>query len=161
MSQMIVSRVDRDRVGKDHRDEVARAARAASPNARRRGGGRSSGSGKPLSEQPGNSFRYLYQRLSEKEFQQLCSALIRIAYPDARCFPVGMSDGGRDISGSEGKSAVIFQVKWTSKALQNPVTWLKSAVEAERANIERLIREEGATEYRLMTCVAGTSTPKP
>ena len=71
MSQMTVSRVDRDRVGKDHRDEVARAARAASPNARRRGGGRSSGPGKPLSEQPGNSFRYLYQRLSEKEFQQL------------------------------------------------------------------------------------------
>lgn len=71
-----------------------------------------------------------------------------------------MSDGGRDISGSEGELAVIFQVKWTSKALQNPVTWLRSAVEAERANIERLIREEGATEYRLMTCVAGTSTPK-
>lgn len=157
---MTDSRPNRGRVRRDPRAEIARAARAASPNGRGRGDTQGSGSGKPLSEQAGNSFRYLYQRLSEKEFQQLCSALIRIAHPDARCFPVGMSDGGRDISGSEGELAVIFQVKWSSKALQNPVTWLKSSVEAERPNIERLIREEGATEYRLMTCVAGTSTPK-
>ncbi|OMC33851.1 hypothetical protein A5740_11190 [Mycobacterium sp. GA-1841] len=71
-----------------------------------------------------------------------------------------MSDGGRDITGSDGEHTLVFQVKWTSKALQNPVTWLKGAVEAERKNIERLVREEGATEYRLMTSVAGTSTPK-
>ena len=71
-----------------------------------------------------------------------------------------MSDGGREITHSDGAHTIVFQVKWTSKALQNPVAWLTSAIEGERANIERLVQEEGATEYRLMTSVAGTSTPR-
>lgn len=110
---------------------------------------------KPASEQPGNSFRYLYQKLSEKEFQQLCSALIRLNYPNARCFPVGMSDGGRDITDPE--QSLVYQVKWTSKVEQDPVSWLKKAIEGERQNIERLVKEEGVTQYRLMTSVAATS----
>ena len=69
-----------------------------------------------------------------------------------------MSDGGRDIT--DGGQALVYQVKWTSKVEQDPVSWLKDAVEGERANIERLVREKGATKYRLMTSVAGTSFPK-
>ena len=115
--------------------------------------------GKPTSEQPGNSFPYLYERLSEKEFQQLCGALIRDAcLPRCSVLPGGMSDGGRDIT--DGGQALVYQVKWTSKVEQDPVSWLKNAVEGERANIERLVREKGATKYRLMTSVAGTSIPK-
>lgn len=113
----------------------------------------------PASEQPGNSFRYLYQKLSEKEFQQLCGALLRQAHPNLRCYPVGMSDGGRDAVERTGDGALVYQVKWTSKTERDPVAWLKKAVEGERVNIERLVREEGATQYRLMTSVAGTSGP--
>ncbi len=51
---------------------------------------------KSASEQPGNSFKYLYWRLSEKEFQQLCAALLRHKYDAVRCFPVGMADEGID-----------------------------------------------------------------
>jgi hypothetical protein len=123
---------------------------------------RSSGSrrNKPASEQPGNSWRYLYQRLSEKEFQQLCGALLRLSHPDVRCFPVGMSDGGRDVVDRGGDRALIYQVKWSSKTEGDPVGWLRAAVKGERANIERLVRDEGATKYVLMTSVAGTSIPE-
>jgi hypothetical protein len=112
------------------------------------------------SEQSGNSWRYLYQRLSEKEFQQLCGALLRLNNPGIRCYPVGMRDGGKDIEAQPGAPTTIYQVKWTSKVERDPVTWLKRAIEGERTNIERLIAEEGATNYILMTSVAGTSVPK-
>jgi hypothetical protein len=122
---------------------------------------RASGRVVPASEQPGNSWKYLYQRLSEKQFQQLCSALLRHDSPDVRCFPVGMSDGGKDIEVPSGDgTTVIYQVKWTSKVEQDPVAWFKDAVQGERENIERLVREEKATKYVLMTSVAGTSIPK-
>lgn len=115
---------------------------------------------KPASEQPGNSWRYLYQRLSEKEFQQLCGALLRLANPGVRCYPVGMSDGGKDAAVAGDGGAVIYQVKWTSKTERDPVAWLKHAVDGEWSNIERLVAEENATTYYLMTSVAGTSVPK-
>jgi hypothetical protein len=72
-----------------------------------------------------------------------------------------MSDGGKDIEVPSGDgTTVIYQVKWTSKVEQDPVAWLKDAIEGERENIERLVREERATKYVLMTSVAATSIPK-
>ncbi|KRE66723.1 hypothetical protein ASG92_15520 [Arthrobacter sp. Soil736] len=112
---------------------------------------------KDLSQQPGNSWRYLYERLTEKRFQQLCSALLSIHYPKVQCFPVGQSDGGRDGVAGKGQDRIIFQVKWSSKRVQDPVSWLTKAIEGEKENIERLV-QEGASEYILMTCVAGTSS---
>lgn len=115
----------------------------------------------PLSTQPGHSWKYLYERLNEKRFQQLCGALLRHEDPTVRLYPVGMSDGGRDATtrGAGGApGGLIYQVKWTKDRIQSPVPWLKKAVEGEAANIERLVAE-GATRYVLMTCVAGTSTP--
>ena len=115
----------------------------------------------PLSTQPGHSWRYLYERLTEKRFQQLCGALLRHDDPTVRLYPVGMGDGGRDVTarGTDGTSGgLIYQVKWTKDRIQNPVAWLKKAVEGEAENIERLVAQ-GATRYVLMTCVAGTSTP--
>lgn len=119
------------------------------------------GEGKPLSTQPGHSWKYLYERLNEKRFQQLCGALLRHEDAAVRLYPVGMSDGGRDATAGGASGALggtIYQVKWTKNRIQSPVAWLKAAVEGEAENIERLVAN-GATRYVLMTCVAGTSAP--
>jgi hypothetical protein len=110
-----------------------------------------------VSQQAG---RYNYERLGEKPFQQLCNALLAQSFPEVQCFPVGHSDGGRDaVLDVDGKAAVIFQVKWTSTPLKDPVGWLAQAVRGEAANIKRLV-SEGAEKYYLMTSVAGTAVPR-
>ncbi|MFE5923061.1 hypothetical protein [Streptomyces sp. NPDC056468] len=101
---------------------------------------------------------YLYERLTEKHFQRLCAALLAHVHPDARCYPVGYSDGGRDMTRTDGTEAVVYQVKWTSKAAQNPVSWLSAAVKEKADNIRRLVKG-GATRYVLITSVAGTGVP--
>ena len=120
-------------------------------------GQRVSRASKPATEQPGNSFRYLYWRLSKEEFQQLCSSLLRLKYGNVRCFPVGMADEGIDAIAD---GSVIFQDKWSSKLLQDPAAWLAEAIEGERAKIIRLVREKRISRYILMTSVAGTTTGK-
>ncbi|MER5852953.1 hypothetical protein ABT126_39830 [Streptomyces sp. NPDC002012] len=62
--------------------------------------------------------RYLYERLGEKTFQQLCNALLAHVLSDTRCYPVGHSDGGRDATRRDGAQLIIYQVKWTSKGSQ-------------------------------------------
>lgn len=54
--------------------------------------------------------------------------------------------------------SVIFQVKWTSKFLQNPETWLDKAIAGERDKIRRLVCQKRISRYVLMTSVAGTTT---
>jgi len=127
-------------------------ATTAPPPQRPRNGQRTP---KFATEQPGNSFRYLYWRLSEKAFQQLCGALLRNKYNDVQCFPVGMADQGIDAI-SDGD--VIYQVKWSSKVQQDAANWLTKAIDGEREKIERLVRERRASRYVLMTSVAGTTT---
>ncbi|MYS80021.1 NACHT domain-containing protein [Embleya scabrispora] len=107
----------------------------------------------------GQSWRYLYERLGEKPFQQLCNALLAQAFPNVRCYPVGHSDGGRDAVDPGGDRKVIYQVKWSARAEKNPAGWLEATVKAEAANIRRLVAE-GADEYYLITSVAGTAVPK-
>jgi hypothetical protein len=111
------------------------------------------------SEQPGNSFRYLYWRLSKEQFQQLCSSLLRLKYDkvSVRCFPVGMADEGIDAIAD---GSVIFQDKWSSKLLQDPAAWLEEAIRGERPKIVRLVRDKRISRYILMTSVAGTTTGK-
>jgi hypothetical protein len=110
---------------------------------------------KPATEQPGNSFKYLYWRLSAADFQQLCGALLKMKFDAAQCLPVGMSDEGIDaiVQGS-----IVYQVKWSSKLQQNPDAWLKGALEGERAKISRLVEQNRISRYVLMTSVAGTTT---
>ncbi|MFJ5233156.1 NACHT domain-containing protein [Kitasatospora sp. NPDC088391] len=104
--------------------------------------------------------RYHYERLMEKPFQQLCNALLAQSFPDIQCFPVGHRDGGRDaVLPVEGRQAVIFQVKWTSKPSKDPVAWLTQTVKDEADNIQRLVAQ-GAKEYFLLTSLAGTAVPK-
>ncbi|MFJ7146618.1 NACHT domain-containing protein [Streptomyces sp. NPDC100445] len=103
--------------------------------------------------------RYLYERLGEKTFQRLCNAVLAHTFSDTRCYPVGHSDGGRDATRQDAGRLVIYQVKWTSKPQQNPVTWLKAAINGEADNIRRLVKE-GAKAYYLLTSVAGTAVPQ-
>ncbi|MFB7477073.1 NACHT domain-containing protein [Kitasatospora sp. NPDC056184] len=110
-----------------------------------------------MSEQAG---RYNYERLGEKPFQQLCNALLAHCFPDMRCYPVGHSDGGRDgVLPRDGKPATIFQVKWTSKPLKDPVAWLTRTIKEERASIERLV-SGGARQYYVLTSLEGTAVPR-
>jgi hypothetical protein len=108
-------------------------------------------------EQPGNSFKYLYWRLSEKEFQQLCGALLKHKYDPVRCFPTGMADEGIDAISDE---SIVYQVKWSAKLLQDPATWLAKALDGERDKIRRLVEQRRITRYILMTSVAGTTAPR-
>jgi hypothetical protein len=105
-----------------------------------------------------SSWNYLYERLGEKRFQQLCSALLKRQFPDVTCYPVGQRDGGRDIARRSSDGFIIYQVKWTNDRLQSPVSWLNKAITGEADNIKRLVTE-GAGEYLLMTSVSGTSVP--
>lgn len=110
---------------------------------------------KGATEQPGNSFKYLYWRLSKEAFQQMCGALLRRKFDPVQCYPVGMADGGID---AVSNGSIVYQVKWTSKFEQNPTQWLKDVIDGERENILTLVREKNISRYILMTSVAGTTT---
>lgn len=106
---------------------------------------------------PDDEYRYLYERLSSGEFQQLVSALLAHQYPDFRAFPVGQADGGRDgiLKIDSPEKVIVFQDKWTKRE-KDPVTWLKQAVEGEKENIQALAAA-GVTTYKLVTNLPGTS----
>lgn len=112
-----------------------------------------------MGSQPGSSSRYLYERLGDKRFQDLCGALLARVFPDVQCYPVGQRDGGRDAVVKTAAGGHVYQVKWTNTPIRNPVSWLDAAIKGEANNIKRLVRE-GATRYYLLTSVAGTSDPK-
>jgi len=52
-----------------------------------------------VSEQADVCVQYFYERLGHKRFQQLCAALLKLSHPNATCYPVGHSDGGREVGG--------------------------------------------------------------
>lgn len=104
----------------------------------------------------GGSWRYLYERLGEKRFQQMCGALLAHLFPDVTCYPVGQKDGGRDAVRPSRGRRYVYQVKWANTRLRDPVAWLDKAIRDEAANIRRLV-SEGAEAYILLTCVAGTA----
>jgi hypothetical protein len=68
-----------------------------------------------------------------------------------------MADEGIDGISDE---SVIYQVKWSSKLLQNPDKWLKEALEGEREKIRRLVEQKRISRYVLLTSVAGTTTAR-
>lgn len=104
--------------------------------------------------------RYLYERLGDKRFQELCNALLAAEFTggEVRCFPVGQADGGRDAVRRHNGRTIVYQAKWTKKPIQSPVGWLEGAIKGEAENIKRLVTD-GADEYILITSLAGTSTP--
>lgn len=99
---------------------------------------------------------YWYENLGEDDFQHLCAALVAAKYDNVTVYPVGQSDGGRDIKRKTTDGDLIYQVKWSKNAITNPVSWLTSAIKKETDKIKRLVAR-GATRYILITSVAGTS----
>ena len=61
-------------------------------------------------------------------------------------FPVGHTDGGRDILQKHNGKSVVYQVKWTAKPEQDAGGWLNNAIKEEKS-IRRLV-EEGAKQKR-------------
>lgn len=105
------------------------------------------------------SWKYLYERLGDKRFQQLCGALVLDRFPDVSVFPVGEKDGGRDVVSGSGENRTIVQVKFSGDRRKKTATWMKQQINGEAANIERLVKE-GCTRYILMTNVEGGANPR-
>lgn len=104
------------------------------------------------------SWKYLYERLGDKRFQQLCGALVLDRLPDVSVFPVGEKDGGRDMVSGTGENRTILQVKFSGDRRKKTATWMKQQINGEAANIHRLVNE-GCTRYILMTNVEGGAAP--
>jgi hypothetical protein len=104
------------------------------------------------------SWKYLYERLGDKRFQQLCGALVLERFPDVSVFPVGEKDGGRDMVSGTGENRTILQVKFSGDRRKKTATWMKQQINGEATNIKRLV-DEGCTRYILMTNVEGSAAP--
>lgn len=104
------------------------------------------------------SWKYLYERLGDKRFQQLCGALVLDRFVDVSVFPVGEKDGGRDMVSGTGENRTILQVKFSGDRRKKTATWMKQQINGEAENIERLVKE-GCTRYVLMTNVEGGAAP--
>ncbi len=108
---------------------------------------------------------YDFETLNPESFQEFCQALIVREYPNAQCLPVGQRDGGRDalvyfVGGSGTEKFIVFQVKYVRKPMAKTDThkWLTEILEEEVPKIKKLI-PKGASQYILLTNVAGTSYP--
>jgi hypothetical protein len=101
---------------------------------------------------------FLYEQLTDKNFQQLCQAVLAKVHPGTIAFPVGQADGGRDSASP--LEDVIFQVKHTTKpdSVKDPIQWLLSTVDSEAENIESLYHG-GARKYYLISNLRGSAAP--
>ncbi|WP_207891569.1 NACHT domain-containing protein [Nocardioides jejuensis] len=104
------------------------------------------------------SWKYLYERLGDKRFQQLCGALVLDRFDDVSVFPVGEKDGGRDMVSGTGENRTVLQVKFSGDRSKKTAGWMKQQINGEADNIERLVKE-GCTRYILMTNVEGGAAP--
>ena len=105
---------------------------------------------------------YHLEELGPERFQMLCQAVLLTVKPYVQCLPVGQPDGGRDafirgVNEGDVSDSIIFQVKYVRSPLDKDARDLiKQVVASERDKVAELI-SRGATEYHLMTNVAGTS----
>jgi len=105
---------------------------------------------------------YPLENLGPERFQHFCQALLVTEFPRLQCFPVGQPDGGRDAVSyrvtDESGRFLVFQVKYARKPLteRDAHNWLLETIAGELPKITEL-RLRGATEYILLTNVAGTS----
>lgn len=99
-----------------------------------------------------------YEVLDEKRFQKLSQALIVAQFPNAQCFPVGQSDGGRDaITESDPNALIVFQVKFSkSPSSKTEREAIDAVIKSEKEKVENLILR-GATQYIFVTNVEGTA----
>lgn len=105
---------------------------------------------------PDSEQKYLFQRLTSGDFQQLVSALLANQYQQFQAMPLGQADGGRDgaIEADPAKR-LVFQVKWAKRLEKDPVAWLKTAIDGEAKNLRRL-GDEGLRNYVIVTNAPST-----
>lgn len=101
---------------------------------------------------------YNFERLGDRAFQMLCQSLVAKEFAGVQCMPLGMPDGGRDITAAG--ASVVFQVKFSDSArsVADPVSWLKQTIKADLEHLPALHRA-GATQYVVITNVRGTPHP--
>ncbi len=107
---------------------------------------------------------YQLENLGPERFQEVCQSLLARAFPRTQCFPVAQRDGGRDaISYVQDSSGdfLVYQVKYVRRpeALESPHEWLIKVVREEAPKLRELV-PKGASQYVLLTNVAGTAYPE-
>ena len=115
---------------------------------------------KSYSRRDSRMTRYHYETLGDDGFQKLAQALITFQHPQAQCFPLGQSDGGRDAvapqSTSQDRPFIVFQVKYSNDPSHKDARALvQSVIASEKTKVDHLIAR-GAKEYYLITNVKGT-----
>lgn len=104
---------------------------------------------------------YHFESLGPEGFQQLCQSIISALNPNAVCYPLGMSDGGRDAAVVDAKTGkkIVYQVKYlrdpSSKDARRVVL---DTIRTESEKIA-LLREQGFEEYYLLTNAQGSGKP--
>src|SRR5699024_164793 len=107
---------------------------------------------------PDSRHKYLYERLSDHDFQQLVGALLTLRFPDSVPLPLRQADGRR--GGVDHSQRPIYQVTWSASGQEkNAVAWRDSEIKSEAEKIKRLA-SAGAKKYLLVTNVQSTSRPK-
>ena len=106
---------------------------------------------------------YHYEALDDARFQKLAQSLIVSVHPETICLPVRQPDGGRDAffydEVLERRQFVVFQVKFSANPKdKSERDAIDSLVKTEEKKVASLV-EQGATQYYLVTNVAGTAHP--
>src|SRR6266581_3393095 len=107
---------------------------------------------------------YPFENLDPERFQLFCQALLAREHPTVQCFPVAQPDGGRDAlvygRGDASREVIVYQVKFARRPFADPRPheWLLETIGAELPKVKTLVAN-GATQYILMTNIAGTAHP--
>lgn len=103
---------------------------------------------------------YRFENLGDEKFQEFCSALINLEFPNMQAFPVGQPDGGRDAISfdAEKKEFAVFQVKFVKNpdSIDDLSKWFLDIIRKEVSKVNSLI-PKGAISYHLITNVRGTA----
>lgn len=101
-------------------------------------------------------YKYLYERLTDHQFQLLVNALLAQRYDDYVPMPLRQADGGRDGLRGGNERRLAYQVKWSVQGREkDPVKWLDAVVRGEEDNLKRLA-QSGVRKYVLVTNVPST-----
>jgi hypothetical protein len=102
------------------------------------------------------------ENLGPERFQQLCQALLVKEFPNVTCLPVAQPDGGRDalrhLGESQSGKFAAYQVKFSRNPLPGDEArrWVLNMADGEIEKVRKLI-ERGASQYLLITNIAGTA----
>lgn len=84
-------------------------------------------------------YKYLYERLTDHQFQLLVNALLTQRYGDYVPMPLRQADGGRDGLRGGNERTLAYQVKWSAQGREkDPVKWLETVVRGEEDNLKQL-----------------------